>query len=240
MPMTSGIAELDSVLGGGFMEGTLCAVIGPPGSGVGVFAKQFASMGNESSYYFSTMDSEEDVKGAIARFGWKTDLKLFDIGSRYYDSVLLRKLQVTKYRQEGVKVRDLIEMEHEEIRPVNFLTYLTNEIFKIRPPFRIVVDSLDFFIDNYGVEEVLNTLRTLRAFNRKNRGVLLVTMTKGIFDVRTQNSIDALVDTLIELERIRAGMIFESNLIVSKVKNFPERSRIMQYTIKENGFAVIV
>lgn len=239
MPLTSGIRELDNVLGGGFIEGTLCAVVGPPGSGCGVFARQFASVGPEKSYYFSTNDASEEVYNSLKRFGWRTDTTVIDIGDKYHDTVLLRRLEVTKYRQEGLKVKDVHDYEETSSRPFNFLTYLTHEIFKIKPPFRVIVDSLDFFIDNYGVEDVLGALRTLRAYTRRNSGLLLITLTKGVFEPRIQNSIDALMDTLIELERARVGKKFESNLIVSKVKNYPERSKIMQYFVGEGGITLM-
>lgn len=239
MPLTSGIKELDSALGGGFIEGTLCAVVGPPGSGCGVFAGQFASVGGEKSYYFSTNDGSEEIFRLSKRFGWRSDISVIDIGNKYYDTVLLKKLEVTRYRHEGLKVKDVYEKEDGNFRPFNFLTFLTHEIFKIKPPFRIVVDSLDFFIDNYGVEEVLSALRTLRAYTKRSEGLLCVTLTKGVFDSRVQNSINALVDTLLELERDRIGKRFENNLIIGKVKNYPERSRIMQYFIGDGGLTLV-
>ncbi len=238
MPLTTGLRELDGVLGGGFIEGTVSAIVGPPGSGAGVFARQFASVGSERSYYFSTSDSADEVFSSIKRFGWKTDATIVDIGDKYHDTVLMRRLEVTKYRQEGLKVKDVHDYEEINYRPFNFLTYLTHEIFKIHPPFRVVVDSMDFFIDSYGFEEVLGALRTLRAFTNKNKSLLIITLTKGVFEASVQNTIDALVDTLIELERERIGKKFENNLIVSKVKNFPERSRIMQYSVGENGITL--
>ena len=238
MAVTSGIKHLDSALGGGFAEGTLCAIVGHPGSGLGVLAKQFASAGDVKSYYFSTMDSKEEVLSTIARFGWNSDLEIIDIGDKYYDSVLLKRLEVTRYRQEGIKVMDVFESAPEGERPFNFLTFLTHEIFKIRPPFRITIDSLDFFLDNYGVDEVLGALRTLKAYNKRSKGTLLITMTKDVFDTKTQNSIDALCDTMLELDRERVGKKFENSLIVSKVKSFPERTRILQYSITTEGFTL--
>ena len=171
--------------------------------------------------------------------GWSTDTTVVDIGDKYHDTVLMRRLEITRYRQEGLKVKDVHEYAEMSDRPFNFLTYLTHEIFGVKPPFRVIVDSLDFFIDTYGVEEVLSSLRTLRAYTNKNKSLMIVTLTKGVFDAKVQNSIDALMDTLIELERERVGKKFESNLIVSKVKNFPERSRIMQYTVGDNGIAIM-
>ncbi len=238
MPVTSGIRHLDAALGGGFADGTLCAIVGDTGSGLGVLAKQFASVGDEKSYYFSTIDSRDEVLSTITRFGWRTDLEIVDIGDKYYDSVLLKRLEVTRYRQEGIKVMDVFESAPEGERPFNFLTFLTHEIFKIKPPFRITIDSLDFFLDNYGVEDVLGALRTLKAYNKRSRGTLLVTMTKNVFDTRTQNSIYALCDTMLELDRERVGKKFENSLIVSKVKSFPERTKILQYSITADGFTL--
>ena len=238
MSFTSGIKNLDVALDGGFAEGSLCAVVGHPGSGLGVLAMQFASSGSEKSYYFSTMDSNDEILHTIKRFGWNKDINIVDIGDKYYDSVLLKKLEVTRYRQEGIKVIDVFDSEPDGSRPFNFLTFLTHEIFKVKPPFRITIDSLDFFLDNYGVDEVLSALRTLKAYNKRSQGVILATMTKDIFDSKTQNAIDALCDTLIELERERAGKKFENNFILSKVKSFPEKAKSRQYAITSEGFTL--
>ena len=83
MPVTSGIRHLDAALGGGFADGTLCAIVGDTGSGLGVLAKQFASVGDEKSYYFSTIDSRDEVLSTITRFGWRTDLEIVDIGEEF-------------------------------------------------------------------------------------------------------------------------------------------------------------
>ena len=60
-------------------------------------------------------------------------------------------MAVSKYRQEGLSIRDLrqykIEGMDDELQTTNFLTTLTYEISKLTPPFRIVLDSLNFFLE---------------------------------------------------------------------------------------------
>ncbi len=240
--MSFGIPALDKALMDGIPKGYTVLCIGTPGAGVELFAKRFASASdNENVRYFSTSERDEDVINTMKDFGWSTDLKIVNIGTMYYEKVLAKHLDVSKYRLEGLTMRDIrqykVEAGADEEYAANFLTTLTYEISKLTPPFRIVLDSLNFFLEYYPHNEVLSALRTIKAHTQHNEGVALVTLVKGVLDSRTESGIEEIVDIIIELERLRDGFEFKRNLLIRKVRNHPEKTGILAYTIDDKGIS---
>ena len=238
-----GIPGLDKALMNGIPKGYTILCIGPPGAGVELFAKRFASANSkeENVTYFSTSERDEDVLKTMEDFGWDTNLKIVNIGTMYYEKVLAKHLEVSKYRLEGLTMRDIrkykMEVKLEEDKSLNFLTTLTYEISKLDPPFRIVLDSLNFFLEYYNHSEVLSALRTIKAHTQHNGGVALVTLVKGVLDSHIESGIEEIVDCIIELERLRDGFEFKRNLLIRKIRNHPEKTGILAYTIDEKGIS---
>lgn len=241
--LSFGIPALDKAIMDGIPKGYTILCIGPPGAGIELFAKRFASAGADSEdvRYFSTSEGDDDIINTMKNFGWKTDLKIVNIGTMYYEKVLARRLEVSKYRQEGLTMRDLRQFKMKEMvedeQTINFLTTLTYEISKMSPPFRIVLDSLNFFLEYYPHKEVLSALRTIKAHTQHNEGVALVTLVKGVLDSHTESGIEEIVDCIIELERLRDGYKFKRNLLIRKVRNHPEKTCILAYSIDEKGIS---
>ena len=236
-----GIPALDEALMGGVLKGSTILVYGSPGAGMELFAKQFASGADKdaSVAYISTTERDEDVIRTMKTFGWDVNMHIINIGTEYYEKVLAKKLAVSKYRQEGITLRDIRsiqkgDMSHEV---VNLLTKLTYEISKLDPPFRIIIDSLDFFLSFYEHSDVLSAMRTIKAHTQHNEGVSLITMLEGVYDTRTQSGIEEIVDIIIELDREREGSEFKRNLVLRKVRNYPGKTKVMAYNITDKGFA---
>ena len=237
-----GIAELDRSLMNGVPKGYTILVTGAPGTGVELFAKQFAAagIGSENVTYFSTTEGDEDVKKAMEEFGWEQDIRVVNIGKMYYEKVLAKNLEVSKYRQEGLKMRDILQFNMNQIdqtMDVNFLTTLTHSKSKLKPPFRIVLDSLDFFLEYYEEGDVLSAMRTIKAHTQLNEGIALVTMLKGVFSNRIESGVQDIVDVTIELERLREGSEFKRNILIRKVRNHPEKTKILSCVIDDKGIS---
>lgn len=237
--MTSiGIPALDKTLMDGLPEGLVVLVSGSPGSGTELFAKQFAAgSGKENVVYFTTTERDDDVTTTMEHFGWKSDIKIYNIGEQYYEQVLARELEISKYREEGLKTKDIQKYVLEEggKKRVNLLTTLTYEISKLTPPFRIVIDSLDFFLEYYIDRNVLSALRTIKTHVKHTRSMALLTMLTGVHNTRIESGVEEIVDIIIELERQRVGDEFKRNLLVRKVRNHPEKTWIHPYTITKDG-----
>jgi KaiC/GvpD/RAD55 family RecA-like ATPase len=100
-----------------------------------------------------------------------------------------------------------------------------------------VLDSLNFFLEYYSPKDVLSALRTIKAHTQHNGGVALVTLVKGVMDSHIESGIEEIVDVIIELERQRVDFEFRRNLLIRKVRNHPEKTGILAYTIDEKGIS---
>jgi KaiC/GvpD/RAD55 family RecA-like ATPase len=237
MKLTSiGIPALDEHLGGGIQNGSTVLVVGGPGSGTEFFAKQFASAGQEPVTYFTSTERDEDVLNVMREHDWRPDLKIVNIGTKYYEVVLAKKLEISRFRQEGVTLEDIRKVKDKDsVREENFLTFLSYEISKLNPPFRVVINSLDFYLENYDSAEVLMAMRTIKAHTQHSESVTLMTMLKGVHASRIQSSIEDLADVIFELDREKIGQEFKKYIVVQKVRNRPGLVGILPCAFDQSG-----
>lgn len=237
-----GIPKLDVMLLGGIPKGFTILVEGTPGSGMELFAKQFAGarVEEENVLYIATNETASDVKRVMKQYRWSSDVQIDSIAKRYYDNVLVKEMFVNKLRREGLTLREIESLASDkhkafEAKKMDFLAETEYKISTMKPPYRVIVDSLDFFLQHYPSENVLMTLRTIKAHTQRARGVTLVTMVTGAHDHRIESGVRAIVDCIIELEIQKLASEFENRLIVKKVKNHPDKTAILTYAITESG-----
>ncbi len=239
---TLGIETLNKALMNGIPKGYTILLYGSPGSGTELFAKQFAAagVGKENVIYFTTIERDEDIIATMRDLGWNTNIKIVNIGVEYYQKVLEKELIISRYREEGIPINELFQpARKKEEKEVNFLTKVTYEISKLKPPFRIVIDSLDFFMNNYDRTKVISALRTIKAHAQYYGGVALITMLNNVYDTTSQSGIEEIVDIILELEMRRIENGFEKYLIVKKVRNHPEKVGIFRYNVDKNGIVLV-
>lgn len=240
---SSGIPALDRALMNGLPRGFTLLVTGAPGSGLDLYAKQFAGAGakDENVVYFTTSEQDEDIVGTMQDFGWKSDLTIVNIGNQYYETVLARRLEASRFRQEGLAMKDVLKVKATDAglrREVNFLTALSYEVSRLKPPFRLIVDSLDFFLQYYEHGEVLSALRTIKAHVQRTEGLALLTMLSGVHDPRTQSGLEGIVDAIFELERVRDEAAFKRYLVIRKVRNHPDKTGIYPLSLAKGGLEI--
>ncbi len=236
---STGVKILDDTLAGGLPAGFTTLVSGSPGSGMELFAKQFASAGksDENVVYVSTNERNEDVISTMKRFGWRENLDIINIGTRYYENVLAKKLEVSKFRYEGLTREDIDALIHSEEshKEENFLSLLTYEVSKLDPPFRLVIDSLDFFLGQHPHGDVTSALRMIKAHVQHSDSIAFFTLQRDVYEKRTHSGIEGVVDCIIELDTWIEKAEFKRFIIIKKLRNHPERTGIFQYTIGEKG-----
>ena len=236
MPST-GIKKLDEVLMDGVPDGSSVLVVGTPSSGMELFAKQFASgVKNDKVVYFTTSETEDEVKSLLKSYKWREDIDIISISTQYYEKVLAKEFEASKLKKEGLSVSDIAKLgTFEGKEDINFLETLTYEISKLKKNYRVVVDSLDFFLERYPSEDVMSAVRTIDAHVHYTKALVLFTMVKDIYDKRIENSIAAMTDCVIELEVAKVGIGFENRLVVKKVKNMPQKIVTLIYSITDKG-----
>jgi|TARA_Y100000588_G_scaffold275226_1_gene291322 KaiC/GvpD/RAD55 family RecA-like ATPase len=239
--ISTGIQRLDHVLieGKGIAAGSTVLIEGTSGAGKELFAKQFAAcgVGPESVVYFSTDESSEELVETYEHYNWPTDLRIVNIGTQFFEKVLSRDLQASQYKQEGLAVSELrnVAAYGEGVVQSNFLADMVYEICKLTAPFRVTIDSLDFFLHFYPVNEVLSAMRTIKSYVSSNKGTALFTISKGAHDVKIVSGLSAIADVIIEMEAARIASEFENRLIIKKIRNHPEKAVVLIYAITEQG-----
>jgi KaiC/GvpD/RAD55 family RecA-like ATPase len=241
--ISTGIEKLDKLLEGGTPRGYTVLLLGTPGSSIEILSKQLASTGRV--LYFTTEETEEELNDAMERFGWSSaNVSVIDIASRYSRAVLSgEQRRVSVYQQRSkVKLKELIEIGSSGMPPTekggeDFLAILSNKI-KSAGSEKIIINSLDFFLNQYTQEEVIRTIHAAKICNIENKGVLFMVMTRGIHGDIFERRMEGVADCVLELEVLQKGSTFERFLAVKKMKNYAKKIGIARYNIDADGFVL--
>jgi KaiC/GvpD/RAD55 family RecA-like ATPase len=233
----TGIKLLDDALMDGVPKGFTTMVYGLPGSGTDLLAKQFATAGpeKEEAVFVTTTERDADIMSTIEYFGWKKDIRIINLAKEYFDKVLVKELDISKFRKEGIRLRDVRKPKEDKKLDANLLTTLIYEAARLKPPFRLVIHSLDFFFEYYDHSNVLSAIRTIKMHTEQSESVTLLTLDTGVLESRLQIGIEEVVDCVLELERQRDNLDFRRNLIVRKMRNHPEKTGVYPIEFTKSG-----
>lgn len=241
--ISTGIEKLDKLLEGGTPKGYTVLILGTSGSSIEILSKQIATEGK--TLFFTTDETEEEIKNTMQRFGWiKNNIEIIDIASKYYKSLLNEeqiRYNISKQRSKS-KLKELIEIGSSNKPPEinineDFLSTLTDKI-KTASEQKIIINSLDFFLEKYPEEEVISTIHAAKISNIQNKSVLYIIMTRGVHGDIFERRMENLADCVLELEVIKKGSTFERFLAVKKMKNYAKKIGIAHYGIDTDGFVI--
>ena len=187
--------------------------------------------------------SEDEVKVAMDRFGWgKPKMEIIDIASTYSEAIISgEQRRVNVYEQRSkIKLKELIEIGSSGMPPIarggeDFLAILSNKIKSTKAE-KIIVNSLDFFLNQYTQDEVIRTIHAAKICNIKNKSVMFMIMTRGIHGDIFERRMEGIADCVLELEVLQKGSTFERFLAVKKMKNYAKKIGIARYAIDSDGF----
>ncbi|MEF8848535.1 MAG: RAD55 family ATPase [Candidatus Thermoplasmatota archaeon] len=239
--ITTAIDKLDSLLEGGIPKGFITLILASPGSGVEIFCKQLAT--NGEIIYLTTDETVDEVKNTMERFNWQYDnIDFVDLNSKYLDEVIRREEKKLRYNEKinKTKIKELIEMGSEDKNPKNneeedYLNIFA-DILSSSNSKKVIINSLDFFLNQYPKEKILKTLDVAKLRNLKNKGNIFLSMTKGIYGEMFETQMERLADCVLELDVIKKGSNFERMLAVKKMKNYAKKIGLARYKIDDEGF----
>jgi len=127
--VSTGIERLDEALidGKGITMGSTVLIQGSSGSGKELLSKQFASagIGSENVVYFSTDETSDELIDTFEQYRWPTDLRIVNIGTQYFEKVLSRELQASRYsNRKGFQSLNLGTLDPMVLQPTRSISLL--------------------------------------------------------------------------------------------------------------------
>ncbi|MCI4321348.1 MAG: RAD55 family ATPase [Thermoplasmata archaeon] len=239
-----GIPELDPELFPYMPPGWLGLLVGHSGAGTPLFAKQFAQamVGASPVLYYTTYERTEDVHKAFRDFGWDPDgVQIVNLSEEYFRNVLVRSLEVSQRRERGLKVADLSTTNRPKpsaAATYNITSRLLADLAALDGRFRLVLDSLDFFFEVLENADVMTMVRQIRHRAQELGGQALLVVQGEFHERRVSGMLEDMADVVVELTARPRGEAYEHLLAVRKIRNHPERTRILPARMTETGLTV--
>jgi circadian clock protein KaiC len=216
----SGVAELDSLLGGGLDRGTSSMIMGPAGCGKTVLATQYAC--------------------AAADRGDHVALYLFDERlNTFMDRADRLGMPLTKHMQEGrITVR---QMDPAEVSPGEFAHIIVDATKREGNRF-IVIDSLNGYLNAMPEERLLDIrLHELLSYLAQRGATTLLTLAQhGMFasPAGSQAEVSYLADSLLVLRFFESMGEVRKAISVLKKRSGPHELTIREFQVTNQGVRV--
>ena len=162
------------------------------------------------------------------------DINVRTLGEEYNAAVLERQLAASRYRLEGFQLGDIQRLAmtrfvEDETR--DFLTETTNEVMSLKPYFRAVIDSMDFFLQRDEPTRVISMIRMMQAHTQMTRGLLLLTVSADAMSPAVRQELVTIADMALIFGVRTIGTEFETSMMISKFKNAPENLKLIVYRV---------
>jgi KaiC/GvpD/RAD55 family RecA-like ATPase len=238
-----GIPELDPELFPYMPPGWLGLLVGHSGSGTPLFAKQFAQamVGTSPVLYYTTYERTEDVHRAFRDFGWDPDgVQIVNLSEEYFRNVLVRSLDVSQLRERGLKLADLDQSRPHVALPAtyNITSRILSDLAALDGSFRLVLDSLDFFFEVLDTSDVMTVVRQIRHRAQELGGQALLVVQGEFHERRVSGMLEDMADLVVELAARQRGETYEHSLAVRKIRNHPERTRVLPVRMTQTGLMI--
>jgi KaiC/GvpD/RAD55 family RecA-like ATPase len=237
-----GIPEVDEPLWTALPPGWLALLTGDSGSGAPLLAKQFAHAGAGAApvLFYTTYERTEEVRKAFSDFGWDPDdLKIVNLADEYYERVLMRGLETARARETGLTLEQMVARrpDREDLVTFSLTDRMLSDLAMIDSPFRLVIDSIDFFFEALSPHEVTTVARQIRHRCQTIGGQALMAVHTPAHD-RASFGLHDLADVVFELTAEPRGGGYEHTLFLQKVANRPDLNHIWRAEMGQDGWHV--
>ena len=195
-----GILGLDDMLGGGLIQGSICAIIGTYGTGKTTFSLQFVWDGltrGERVIYISLEEREERIYTYMKQKGW-------DITPFLNKALYVIKLDPTDFNVANNRIKNELPKLIEEVKAS-----------------RVVIDPISLFEDLFDTdsERRQEMYRFIEGLRDRNCTIMMTSETHrdNVFSSR-HGLIEYLSDTVILLRYVRPSDLTDVHLALEVVK----------------------
>jgi len=237
-----GIPEVDQTLWTALPPGWLALLSGHSGSGAPVLAKQFAQagVGSVPVLFYTTYERTEEVRKAFTDYGWDPGaVQIVNLADEYYERVLVRGLEVARARERGLSLDQIVAERpaKNDLATFSLTNRMLSDLAGIDSPFRLVIDSIDFFFEALPPREVSTVARQIRHRCQTIGGQALIAVHAPAHD-RSAYGLHDLADVVVELTAEPKGDRYEHTLYLQKVANRPDLCHIWRAEMGESGWHV--
>jgi flagellar protein FlaH len=206
--LKTGISGLDEFLQGG-LPPRVFLLLGTPGSGSEVFARQVAHWRAKEVgiTYFTVTGSADSVRDDMSAYGWQT--------SSLEKAGKWRFVNLT----QADSLTDDITREMEQHRSV-------------------VVDSLSELILTHKTQEMANLLNSMSTHNRDCAELHLILLTEGMQQPRIENTMQHFADGVIVFTTTQGTEAPARHIMIKKIRGAVLPTRMLPYSIGEKGFTI--
>src|ERR1700730_1259741 len=212
--LSSGIGELDYILGGGFPAKRLFLIEGAPGSGKTTLALQFLLAGvknSEKGLYVTFSESEDEIRAVAESHGWTLDgidlQELSTLGDR-----LKNEGQYTVFQPADVELSETVQRVIDDVRRFKPQRVVIDSLSEIR---LVARDPLRYRRQILALKELLSecncTVFFLEDYTAENPDLLLQSIAHGVVLLgKTQSEYGSVKRTL-QVTKLRAGPSLEGS-----------------------------
>jgi len=217
--MTTGIAELDALLGGGIERGSSTLLIGPAGTGKSLFALQF-------------------VVAAVKR-GERAALFIFDEEL----TLLFARTKALGFDFEGFQREGLIHIEQldaAELSPGEFAQRVRDRVAGFNAK-TVVIDSINGYQASMPEENalILHMHELLQYLNRQGANTVVTVAQHGLFgDMKSPVDVTYLADTVVLLRYFEALGRVRRAISVIKKRTGKHEETIREFRIGLGGLSL--
>jgi KaiC/GvpD/RAD55 family RecA-like ATPase len=236
-----GVPEFDGPIGDVLPAGFVATLGGGTATGAPILARQFAraAVGSTPVLYYTTYDRTDDLKRAFHDLGVDPDgLTVVNLADEYYERVLVRGLDVARVRERGFTLEDLVgdARPTRAPGPYRLADRMLSDLAGIDAPFRLVIDSIDFFFEVLGAKDVMKVAREVRHCCRSVGGQALIAVHAPRNESAAGGLLTDLADLTLEVRAESKGNRFEHSLLVEKVGYRPDLARSVPLRLGEGGW----
>jgi circadian clock protein KaiC len=219
-PVSSGLPELDALLGGGLDRGTSTLVIGPAGSGKSTLTAQFAACAAARGEHSAVYIFDEIRETYLARSaGIGTDMR--------------------GYVEQGLI--NIQQIDPAEVAPGEFASRVMSTVSEDGARV-VVIDSLNGYLNAMHEERFLTIQmhELLTSLNQQGVVTLLVMAQHGFLGSTMATPVDVsyLADTVLMLRYFEAGGAVRRALSVVKKRSGAHENTIREFQVSSDGVRV--